>query len=332
MEPLKPLVHIRGPSNPGPGERSLMLERAAQVFADSGIDPPDIVRINVPGRGQSAASEAPVRPEVEPVIPALQSGSLFGGRTGVMIMDAHLLRSPEAGAVTELLQQVTGGERQVVLVSSGRLPAPLATHARKFGQVISVRKVRERDAADWLRAAVGKRSMRMRADAQAALLERFGSDVGALAQALDQLSVIDSPITADLIRDRFRNRPDEPIWRFTDALGKGAVDDALRRLHDLLTHSHPLVLLAAIENDLRRRALAAAAPDIETFAAWAGYDPGSFPARKNWQAGKRMTEDNLTKAVDALLRADATFKTMPEETHLVTLERLAVSLCYRYGR
>lgn len=332
MEPLKPLVHISGPSDPGPGERSQMLERAAQVFANAGIDPSDIVRIDVPGRGQSAASDAPVRPEVEPVVPALQSGSLFGGRTGVMIMDAHLLRSPEAGVVTELLQQAGGDERQVVLVSGGRLPAPLAAHARKNGQVVSVRKMRERDAANWLRAAVRERRMRLRADAQAALLERFGSDVSALGQALDQLSVVAGPVTADRVRDRFRNRPDEPIWHFTDALGKGAVNDALRRLHDLLTHSHPLVILAAIENDLRRRALAAAAPDIETFAAWAGYKPDSFPAKKNWQAGKRMTDDNLTKAVDALRRADETLKTMPEETHLVTLERLAVSLCYRYRR
>ena len=332
MEPLKPLVHISGPSNSGPGERSQMLDRAAQIFVDAGIEPPDIVRIDVPGRGQSASSEAPVRPEVEPAIPALQSGSLFGGRTGVMIMDAHLLRSPEAGAITDLLQQTVGDECQVVLLSNGRLPAPLAAHAKKRAQVVSVRKMRERDAAGWLRAAVRDRRMRLRADAQAALLERFGSDVGALGQALDQLSVSAGPISADLVRDRFRNRPDEPIWHFTDALGKGAVDDALRRLHGLLTHSHPLVVLAAIENDLRRRALAAAAPDIETFAAWAGYKPESYPAKKNWQAGKRMTDDNLKKAVDALRRADATLKSMPEETHLVTLERLAVSLCYRYGR
>ena len=332
MEPLKPLVHISGPSGPGPGERSRLLERAAQVFAEAGVEPSDVVRVDVPGRGQSASSESPVRPEVEPAIPALQSGSLFGGRTGVMVMDAHLLRSPEAGAITDLLQQAGGDACQVVLVSGGRLPAPLAAHARKHAQVISVRKIRERDAADWLRSTLRKRRMRLRADAQAALLERFGSDVGALGQALDQLSVAEGPVSADLVRERFRNRPDEPIWHFTDALGKGAVDDALRRLHDLLTHSHPLVVLVAIENDLRRRALAAAAPDIETFAAWAGYKPGSFPARKNWQAGKRTTSDNLTKAVDALRRADETLKTMPGETHLVTLERLTVSLCYRYGR
>ena len=309
-----------------------MLDRAAKTFADSGIDPSGIVRIDVPGRGQSVSGEATIRPEVEPVVPALQSGSLFGGRTGVMVVDAHLLRASEASAVTDLLHQPDTGSRQVVLVSSGRIPAPLSSYVRKHGQSVSIRKLRERDAADWIREATRERRLRLPAEAAGALVERFGSDIGALAQALDQLRMVEGPITGDLIRDRFRNRPDEPIWHYTDALAKGAVEDALRRLHDLLTHGHPLFLLGAIENDLRRRALARAAPDIETFADWIGSKPDAFPTRKSWQSGKKMTEDNLIWAVDAVRRTDATLKTLPEETHLVTMERLTVSLCYWYGR
>ena len=309
-----------------------MLDRAAQTFVDSRIDPSGIVRIDVPGRGQSAAGEAAIRPEVEPVIPALQSGSLFGGRTGVMVMDAHLLRSSEAGAVADLLDHPDAGSRQVVLVSSGRLPAPLSTYIKRHAEVVAIRRLRERDATVWLRDAARERGLRLRGEAVGALVERFGSDISALAQALDQLTMVEGPITGELILDRFRNRPDEPIWHFTDALAKGAVEDALRRLHDLLTHSHPLFLLGAIENDLRRRALAAAAPDIETFAGWIGSKPDVFPTQKSWQAGKRTADDNLMRAVDAVRRTDATLKTMPEETHLVTMERLAVSLCYWYGR
>ena len=43
-----------------------------------------------------------------------------------------------------------------------------------------------------------------------------------------------------------------------------------------------------------------------------------------------MSGDNLSRALDAVRRADATLKTLPEETHLVTMERLTVSLCYWY--
>ena len=309
-----------------------MLDRAAEVFASAGVEPSDIVRIHVPGRGQSESGDATIRPEVEPVVPALQSGSLFGGRTGVMVQDAHHLRRPEAEAVADLLAQPDAASRQVVFVSSGRLPAPLGAYLKKNGQSVSIRKLRERDALDWIRRAARERRLRLRADAARALVERFGSDIEALGRALDQLMASEEPITGELIRDRFRNRPEEPIWHFTDALAGGHVDVALRRLHDLLTHIHPLFLLAAIENDLRRRSLASAAPDIETLAGWIGSKPDAFAARKSWRAGKSMSDDNLNRALDAVRRTDATLKTRPEETHLVTMERLTVSLCYWYGR
>ena len=332
MEPLKPLVHVKGPSDSGPGERSRMLDEARKVLVNAGIDTQAIVRIDVPGRGQSSSAEAVVRPEVEPMIPAMQSGSLFGDRIGVLVVDAHHLRLPEARVVTEVLGQTDSHESQVVLVSSGALSPSLAAHVRKHGDTISIRKLREREAAEWLRTEVRSRRMKVRADAQAALLEKFGSDVGALARALDQLAVVKGSITGDLVQARFRNRPDEPIWHLTDALSRGAVDEALRRLHDLLTHIHPLVVVAALERDLQWLAMAEVAPDVATFAGWVGSKPDWYPVQKSWRAGKRMTDDNLAKAADALRRADAALKTMPQETHLVTLERLTVSLCYRYRR
>ncbi len=309
-----------------------MLEEARKVFTDAGIDMSAVVRIDVPGRGQSVAAEAVVRPEVEPIIPALQSGPLFGGRIGVLVVDAHLLRAPEARVITEILGEGDPQDSQVVLVSNGALNPSIAAHIRKRGETITIRKLRERDAAEWLRSEVRNRRMRVRADAQAALLEKFGSDVSAIAGALDQLAVLKGSITADQIQARFRNRPDEPIWHLTDALSRGAVDEALRRLHDLLTHLHPLVVVAALERDLQWLAMAEAAPDVTTFAAWVGSKPDWYPVKKSWQAGNRMSNENLAKAADALRRADATLKTMPQETHLVTLERLTVSLCYRYRR
>ncbi len=191
--------------------------------------------------------------------------------------------------------------------------------------------MRRRDATDWVRNAARERKLKVNAESAATLVERFGSDIGSLASALDQLLGTEEAITPELIRERFRNRPDEPMWHFTDAVAAGDVDDALRRLHDFITHSHPLILLAFLENDLRKRALAAAAPDIETFAEWSNSKPEAFPTRKAWNARSRMTPERLALAVDALRRADQTLKTKPEETHLVTLERLTVSLCYWYS-
>ncbi len=284
----------------------------------------------MPGRGQSESGEATVRPEVEPVVPALQSGSLFGSRTGVMVIDAQLLKASEAAAIIDLLEGPDSGSHLVVFLSAGKLPARLSAHLRKHGRSESFRKLQERQALQWIRQEARKRRLRLRADAAKALVERFGTDVEALGHALDQLALSKGPITGELIRDRFRNRPDQPIWRLTDAFARGSVEDALRTLHDLLTRSHPLLLLGAIENDLRRRALASTAPDIETFALWIRSKPDYYPTRRAWQAGSRMTDSTLSRAIEAVRRTDSTLKTLPEETHLVTMERLAVSLCYWY--
>ena len=331
MESVSFLFHVSGPREAGPGERQGMLDRATAAFSEAGVASADIVRVDVPGRGQSEASDATIRPEVDPVVPALQSGSLFGDITGVLVVDAQSLRASEASAIADLLEHADRAALCVVLVASGSIPAPLGAFVKKNGQLISVRKMRERDATDWVRTAARERKMKVPADSAQALVERFGSDIGSLGHALDQLSVLDEAITPELVRDRFRNRPDEPMWHFTDAVTAGDVGGALRRLHDFLTHSHPLVLLAFLENDLRKRSLAAAAPDIDTFASWSNSKPDAFPTKKAWQGRSRVSTERLSLAVDALRRADQSMKTTPEETHQVTLERLTVALCHWYG-
>ncbi len=298
------------------------------MFAGAGLESSDVVRIDVPGRGESAGSPGRLRVELEPLVPALQSGSLFGGRSGVMVMDAQLLVADEAAVFIDLLKGRPDDSVQVVLVSFGSVPRNMARYLKEFGDVISIRKVNDRDAVAWLRSAARSRRIRLEGGAVEALQRRFGADIAALEHALDQLGKVDQPVTCQMILDRFRNRPEQPTWKLTDKVWNGAVEDALGLLHDYLTHGHPLVVVAAFENELRRRALAASAPDLETFAEWAGMAAGAYPTRKVWGNRHAMSAVNLTKAVDAVRRADATIKTMPAETHILTMERLTVALCY----
>jgi DNA polymerase-3 subunit delta len=219
----------------------------------------------------------------------------------------------------------------VVFVSDGPLPAPLGKAVKEQGETINVKKMRERDAADWLGNEARQRKMKVEPEAAAGLLARFGSDIAAMARALDQLETVDGPITVSEVNSRFRNRPDEPMWHYSDAVVSGDVGQALRRLADFLTHGHPLQLLAFLQHDLRRKALAAAAPDIETLAEWTGSRKDHFPTIKAWRQRDSVPDERLRRALDALARADLKLKTAPEETHRVTLERLTVALTRWYG-
>lgn len=320
------VLTVVGPRDGGPGERQRMLELAQQhLEAADGV-----VRVDAPGRGGGEESAGGLRPALEPAVPALQSGSLFGGAQGVLIVDAQNLLKNEAEVIAELVDNLADGVKLAV-VTVGSVPAPLSKSLKSAGDSVTVKKMRERDAGEWLAAEVKARKLGLDREAREALLHVFGSDLAGLGQALDQLELSEAPLDSVAIRERFKTRPDEPVWLYADAVAAGNVGDALRRLSDFLTHSHPLQLLAFLENDLRRRSLALAAPDLETLAEWSGVRSDHYPIKKAWNARNRTSESELVKALDAISRADHHLKSASEETHRVTMERLTVALCRWYG-
>ena len=319
---------IIGPRDIGPGERQEMLDRARRIFDETGAG--EVERVDVPGRGAGEESDGALRVEVERLIPALQSGSLFGGKRGILVVDAQQLQKSEVVVLAGLLDGLDEESVTVVLVSAGALPAAIGRLVKADGDSHAVKKMRESDAMAWIREAARERRVKIDTAASSALVQRFGSDVAALGQALDQLAAVDEPITPELIAARFRNRPDEPMWHFADAVADGDTGGALRRLTDFLTHGHPLQLLAFLENDLKRRSLATSAPDIETFAEWIGASPDHYPTKNAWRARGSATDADLRRALVALARADVNLKTMPEATHRLTMERLTIALTRWY--
>jgi DNA polymerase III delta subunit len=319
---------VQGPVGAGPGERHEMLEAAHRVLAAAEVTRVD--RFDVPGRGGSEEGEGSLRPDVERLVPALQSGSLFGDRVGVLVVDAQNLLANEAAALAGLLAAVDPETVALVLVGMGAFPGPLAAMVRAEADLHTVRELRERDVAGILAHMARQRRLRLEPAAVTSLLQRFGTDVGSLATALDQLGAVSDTVTAEAVTERFRNRPDEPLWHYVDAVSEGDVGAALRRLADFLTHGHPLALLAAVEADLRRKALAASAPSVETLAGWLDSSPTHYPVTKAWKARGSIDDRSLHAALQAVARADVALKSEPEATHRITMERLTVALARWY--
>ena len=317
---------VSGPSSPGPGEREQMIDVAAKFLDEHGVAPEQAVRIDVPGRGAGEEGDGALRSEVEPMVPLLQSGSLFGDAQGLQLVDAQNLQKAEQEMFLELVASADPQAVHVVMVYGGAVPKGIKAVASK---TVSVKKMWERDVANWLGAEVKSRDLHLERGASEALIKRFGSDTASLGQALDQLEETSARITADLIMDRFKNRPDEGSWQVIDAIGKGDVGTSLRKLSDFLVHGHPLVYLAALESDLKKRSLAASAPDQATLREWVG--GSDRQVKRLWSQRGRVRESSLRRAQEALVRADRTVKTQPEEVHRVTLERLTVAFCRWYG-
>lgn len=313
---------VTGPREAGPSEREQMIEAAVGLLREDGVDDPQ--RIDVPAKGTASEETGGLREPVAAIVPALQSGSLFGGTTGVLVVDAQALLKHEADMIAELLGESDPDQASAVFVASGTLPASIRKALN--GETVAVKAITERDAAQWLADEAKARHLRIDQDARTELIHTFGSDTSAMRRALDQLAVGGQPVTAADVQDRFTNRPDEPMWFLGDAIMAGDQSEALRRLADFLHHQHPLVLLSYLEGQVRSRSLAAVAPDYETFAAWSGGNPNSYATKKVWQARTRANGDALANCVRAIAKADLTLKTEPEATHRVTLERLTVAM------
>jgi DNA polymerase III delta subunit len=316
---------ITGPKDAGASEREQMLELASAAFAEAGIDSP--TRVDVPGRGGGTSDEgSALRDQVLAIVPALQSGSLFGGANGLLVMDAQNLLKNEVDVIVEMLGHADEEQLVAVFASSGAMPAAVKKAVAAHGEAISVRPTSSRDSNAWIVQYAKDNDLRIGGEARAELVKSFGGDIAAMRRAVDQMAVSSSLISAEDIRDRFDNRPDEPMWFLGDAIMSGDHDQALMRLSAFLVHNHPLVLLSYLEGEVRKRSLAAISPDYETFAEWASSNPNSYATKKIWERRTRANSQALANCVRALARADLTLKTQPEATHRVTLERLTVAM------
>lgn len=320
------LLLISGPSGAGPGERQEMLDRARGFLAEQGVSESDLVRIDVPSRGGGDEGTGVLRADLEPLVPMLQSGSLFGGVQGVQIVDGQNLLAGEASVIADLIRAADPTGVAVAVVAEGSVPSALAETVKSHGSKVSVRKVWESAASTWLGDEISRRRLDMDGAAAAALVQRFGADLAALGQALDQLEEVRGKITKTAVLDRFRNRPNEPIFHYTDAVAAGKTQEALRRLGDLLVHQHPLVILASLETEVRRSSMALAAADKEDLIAMAGARSSDRWVDRVWRRRGRLKDSSLRASVDALARADKVLKSAPEEVHRVTLERLTVAM------
>jgi DNA polymerase III delta subunit len=318
---------IIGPRDAGATEREQMQARAAKIFETEGVDDPH--RVDIPGKGTSTDDGGgALRETVQMIVPALQSGSLFGGRTGVLVVDAQQLLKAEVDAIVEMLGNADPDQAVAVFLSSGTLPAPIKKKVAASGKVETVKATTERDAAAWIVSYAKEHHLRIDQDARSELLTTFGSNTAQMRNAIDQLAISGSTISASDVRENFTNRPDEPLWFLGDAIMAGKEGEALRRLSDFLEHQHPLILLSYLEGEVRKRSLAAVSPDYDAFASIAKANPNSYATKKIWQYRTRANGDGLAHSVNAIARADLTIKTMPEATHRVTLERLTVAMCH----
>lgn len=324
--------HLITSRDDGAGTAFLANHAAERILEDAEVESESVIRVHVPGRGEGGSGDGTMRGALDPMVPALQSVSLFGDLQAVMLLGAQQLTAAEGDALAELVSGADPEAVLLVVVAAGRPPARFVKALKAAGaEEQSIKAVRERDAAEWLGTESRRRRIQIGGDGRQALLAAFGTDLASISGALDQLEASGGPFDAVAIANRFRNRPDEPMWHYMDAVFEGNTDLALRRLEDFLTHGHPLQILAGLESDARRRAVAVEEADSQSYADRIGAK-SDWKSRRDFDRASALGRERIEAELAAIAKAERILKSAPEPLHQVTMERLTVALSRRARR
>lgn len=168
-----------------------------------------------------------------------------------------------------------------------------------------------KDRTAWLADHLRHAPVRLDADAQKAVLDRIGDDVGLLVGLLPTLTSVygeGARLTADEVLPYLGAEGSVRPFDLTDAIDRGDVPDALDKLHRLLDSGgwHPLQVLATLHNHVGRMLAldGSGVADERAAAELLGLKGSTFPARKALDQSRRLGSERLADFIGLLAAAD----------------------------
>jgi DNA polymerase-3 subunit delta len=196
--------------------------------------------------------------------------------------------------------------------------------AKKQGYLVDASPLRPNELRGFVREEAKRRGLTLRADAGAALVDALGSDLPAIDDALERLSLYMGDartVELDAVERCVTRVATESIWALVDGMGARDRVKTLSAARSLLSAGEPpLRLLAMVTRQLRmlthaHDALKAGAPP-EQAARQAGAPP--FKARELANAARRLDAHRIKRAFGLLADADIALKSsrQPPDTIL----------------
>ena len=205
---------------------------------------------------------------------------MFGGATRVAVVRGADPFVTTSRAALETLAAAPRGGRGVVVLEVKSFPSNtrLAKKLSSAGAVVDLTVPPRVDLAAWVRQWSSSRHGCTLAPATAErLLERLGTDLGQVDQALRRLAACrasgEGPVPPDAIDDMVGSPQERSAWGMIDDAAAGDAPRALAALADLLASGeNPVALFAQSATSLRRLATAARLLTHATDARTGGID------------------------------------------------------------
>ncbi len=246
----------------------LLADRAANAIIERSVDP----------ASKDLAFAAYYADETPPgqIVLDAQTLPFLADRRVILVRNAERYNT-ESGAGVMLDYLADPNEMTVLLLIANKIDkrTKFFKACQKVGQVIESPALNHGEVVQWVQAEVRDRGLTIDRDAVRALVDRSGtrlSDVqNALTNVIDFIGEAATSITADDVNTACADVAEEEVWALTDAIAASRTGDAIAALRDLSDlGKHPDELIGTINWLLKSAyavAIAEGEPTISRFVA-----------------------------------------------------------------
>ncbi|MCA9517723.1 MAG: DNA polymerase III subunit delta [Myxococcales bacterium] len=311
------------------GSEQLLIDEAERMILRAAVgSPPDrmaLTRVDL-SEPKTGAKE---------IVAACRALGLFAPpRIAIVVRAAELLdkKPTEREEVVRYLEAPVPTATLVLKASELDGRTALLKRVKKHGEAYVFKPLYESQAAPWVAARAREKGHRLDNATARRLVELVGTDLLALSNALEQLSLYagrGEPIGERELEACLAATRSHSIFELVDAVGQRDTAGALRHVHAMLGQREPaLRILASIARHFQHlwRMVVAKGrgATLDEATSILGLHP--FQAKKMWPQTQKFAEPALRRALERLYAADVQLKSSPLPDELV-LERLMMDLC-----
>jgi DNA polymerase-3 subunit delta len=268
---------------------------------------------------------------------AAQSPAFMTDRRVVVLRDIGGLTAAEATPLVAYLDDPLPTTVLILVAGGGRIAPGIGKAVKAAGEELGPAT---EDVAGVLAERSAAAGIKLSADANRAIVARFGEDAGRVPQLIELLVSTygaGARLGAGEVEAYLGEAGAVPVYELTNAIEGGDVAGALEILDRMLSVTsasqpkpmHPLQVLSMMHNQVRRLALLddpSIRTDNDAVAALGG-KVKAYPAKKALAMSRRWGSDRIRAAYDVLADADLSVKgasAVPERTVVeITVARLA---------
>ncbi|NUP09327.1 MAG: DNA polymerase III subunit delta [Polyangiaceae bacterium] len=221
----------------------------------------------------------------------------------------------------------------VLVASKLHAQRKIVTAAKKGGFIVQCDPLKRGEPAPWLMARAKRVGNPLPRDVAEHIADLVGSDLGALADALERLSLFVGPgatITEDAVSAMIAPVRNAAMWTLTDAICARDLVKTLRVMGELeIGRGAELPTLGAIASSVRKMVHfadhIAAGNNAQAAAEAAGLPP--FKARDMERAFKNLPKGTLGRWMELCAQTDVDLKGGARRGSKAVLEGMILSMC-----